>query len=828
MFIVSLGLLYDSNYEDLVKSSPYGVVSARAKQVYTITNTTKFTASRQAIYQPFTSPRLLSIRFNVYKFINRLIYGTRRYQELFPPITKLVNFNNSRSIAKAKESKENISQRDIQVRSNFPINCAVDDLDLMFDGGDQITIFDSAIDDLHHLHPQQYHHHGGHGVGFSNHNSRFEKGGFEEERSTPVFQQQQKTQQAKRQQKQQDQFHLESHQPQRAQKSEQVDLTPANDLPIFDDFLEAHQHRYIINSNNNNNNNGDDFYRNVANEKELNEVNKNTFISFGPRIMFGNQSSTNQQTRIDKSYNDFEDRDKVNEYPFFDDFEHKPSPIKSMKYDQNKGSIRQIASSIEHALISSSVSSTESFLSPLDDEILTRLHRPSPQNSVVVSNGANVSYHFGQDFYQSTYNDDENSEFAFEIESSLPQRDSSLTRPYSHSVSYPHSQSRLQSHVSSVPQAHSNSITGIDHLQFNNFHPRCATLQQHRHDLDSFKLPNNVKFGRQNEEAFVPQRKRKLSSSGLSITSPSIVSSFDSDVPVSPTDTIIKPTLKKLETLGKLKRKLKKNKKVKVEQQEIADGLKHENETTCTDNHAIDDFISEPVVISTTTKTINTTVRKLSYTGKDGKIGYSFECPHCNSHFKVKGYLTRHLKKHSSSKAFHCPFYQDSSPPPPPPEGESHRSSSSAPQAGTKCHPTGGFSRRDTFKTHLKALHFIYPPGTKSTERSHLSGRCAGCFQFFENNTQWLVQHIETGLCQGAVLYKEKLRQSITNGNELKKVKKERDACDEDDLLGSDCDDEFNAELKNLDYDDEEDANDDEDEEGNTMKKVKVKKEPMR
>lgn len=111
----------------------------------------------------------------------------------------------------------------------------------------------------------------------------------------------------------------------------------------------------------------------------------------------------------------------------------------------------------------------------------------------------------------------------------------------------------------------------------------------------------------------------------------------------------------------------------------------------------------------------------------------SFDCLYCDASFKVKGYLTRHLKKHNSLKAFVCPFYEE--------EGN----------LGTKCHPTGGFSRRDTYKTHLKALHFIYPPGTKLTERNEVGGRCAGCFEHFESNHQWLVRHIEVGECKGTI-----------------------------------------------------------------------------
>lgn len=113
-----------------------------------------------------------------------------------------------------------------------------------------------------------------------------------------------------------------------------------------------------------------------------------------------------------------------------------------------------------------------------------------------------------------------------------------------------------------------------------------------------------------------------------------------------------------------------------------------------------------------------------------------FECNHCNAKFKVKGYLTRHLKKHLDYKAFQCPFYHEN------PDSNSK---------GTKCHPTGGFSRRDTFKTHLKALHFIYPPGTKSSGRNSTSGRCAGCFNFFNNNVEWLEGHILKNACTGAV-----------------------------------------------------------------------------
>ncbi|EDK40275.2 hypothetical protein PGUG_04373 [Meyerozyma guilliermondii ATCC 6260] len=112
-----------------------------------------------------------------------------------------------------------------------------------------------------------------------------------------------------------------------------------------------------------------------------------------------------------------------------------------------------------------------------------------------------------------------------------------------------------------------------------------------------------------------------------------------------------------------------------------------------------------------------------------------YQCEHCDASFKVKGYLTRHTKKHNVAKAFVCPFYQDHP----------------ADDSGVKCHPNGGFSRRDTFKTHLKAIHFIYPPGTKSSERRTRGGRCAGCFQQFSDNKEWLKDHVEAGKCKAAI-----------------------------------------------------------------------------
>lgn len=107
----------------------------------------------------------------------------------------------------------------------------------------------------------------------------------------------------------------------------------------------------------------------------------------------------------------------------------------------------------------------------------------------------------------------------------------------------------------------------------------------------------------------------------------------------------------------------------------------------------------------------------------------SHECPYCHAKFRLRGYLTRHLKKHSKKKAYKCPFYD--------------------PNADPKCHATGGFSRRDTCKTHLKARHFKYPPGVKSGERRGMMGWCSACGEKFLNNEIWVERHIEAGLCPG-------------------------------------------------------------------------------
>lgn len=109
----------------------------------------------------------------------------------------------------------------------------------------------------------------------------------------------------------------------------------------------------------------------------------------------------------------------------------------------------------------------------------------------------------------------------------------------------------------------------------------------------------------------------------------------------------------------------------------------------------------------------------------------NYVCHYCDAKFRIRGYLTRHIKKHAIRKAYHCPFFNPDAPP------------------ELRCHNSGGFSRRDTYKTHLKARHFIYPKGVKPQDRNRSSGHCSQCGQFFENTDQWVEQHIETGECKG-------------------------------------------------------------------------------
>ncbi|CDK24975.1 unnamed protein product [Kuraishia capsulata CBS 1993] len=109
-------------------------------------------------------------------------------------------------------------------------------------------------------------------------------------------------------------------------------------------------------------------------------------------------------------------------------------------------------------------------------------------------------------------------------------------------------------------------------------------------------------------------------------------------------------------------------------------------------------------------------------------------CHTCDRGFARPNDLQRHEKRHLKDLGqigFKCPFYDE--------------------EPGSKCHPSGCFSRCDTFKNHLKALHFQYPSGTRKRQRNAVAGRCKACGQIFESVDVWLNGHVENRECSGSV-----------------------------------------------------------------------------
>ncbi|KAI3404720.2 STP4 [Candida oxycetoniae] len=107
-------------------------------------------------------------------------------------------------------------------------------------------------------------------------------------------------------------------------------------------------------------------------------------------------------------------------------------------------------------------------------------------------------------------------------------------------------------------------------------------------------------------------------------------------------------------------------------------------------------------------------------------------CEYCQRGFARPNDLFRHTKCHwkeigSDKGQFKCPFKSQSN--------------------SQCCHNTGIFSRCDTFKNHLKAIHFQYPNGTKKEQRSKVKGKCRLCQQEFENVDDWIKNHINSKSC---------------------------------------------------------------------------------
>lgn len=117
-------------------------------------------------------------------------------------------------------------------------------------------------------------------------------------------------------------------------------------------------------------------------------------------------------------------------------------------------------------------------------------------------------------------------------------------------------------------------------------------------------------------------------------------------------------------------------------------------------------------------------------------------CEYCSRGFARPNDLFRHIKCHwkeigSDKGQFKCPY-------------KNHTS-------GDHCgHNSGIFSRCDTFKNHLKAIHFQYPNGIKKEQRAKSAGTCRMCQLSFNSVDDWLNNHLEKNQCPYANEYKKK------------------------------------------------------------------------
>ncbi|KAL6452440.1 STP4 Transcriptional regulator STP4 [Candida maltosa Xu316] len=125
-------------------------------------------------------------------------------------------------------------------------------------------------------------------------------------------------------------------------------------------------------------------------------------------------------------------------------------------------------------------------------------------------------------------------------------------------------------------------------------------------------------------------------------------------------------------------------------------------------------------------------------------------CKYCDRGFARPNDLFRHVKCHwkeigSDKGQFKCPFKNIQTGD----EDEDEKQKVSGPDHC--CHNTGIFSRCDTFKNHLKAIHFQYPNGTKKEHRNQVNGKCRMCQTQFANVDDWMHNHIETDQCPYAI-----------------------------------------------------------------------------
>lgn len=108
-------------------------------------------------------------------------------------------------------------------------------------------------------------------------------------------------------------------------------------------------------------------------------------------------------------------------------------------------------------------------------------------------------------------------------------------------------------------------------------------------------------------------------------------------------------------------------------------------------------------------------------------------CKICGRGFSRPNDLFRHFKCHwkkigADGGQFKCPF-------------------KNGPHGDQCCHLLGIFSRCDTYKNHLKAIHFQYPGGTRKSERSFVPGCCRLCKKEFRNVDEWFTTHVDNSEC---------------------------------------------------------------------------------
>lgn len=111
-------------------------------------------------------------------------------------------------------------------------------------------------------------------------------------------------------------------------------------------------------------------------------------------------------------------------------------------------------------------------------------------------------------------------------------------------------------------------------------------------------------------------------------------------------------------------------------------------------------------------------------------------CEVCNRGFARPNDLFRHSKSHRGDAPFRCPLFVRGPLP-------NHAFGN----LELSCHQNGGFSRCDTYKNHLKAMHFEYPPGTKKKQRNGMKGNCKACGMSFPSSDVWITEHIDPGNC---------------------------------------------------------------------------------